>query len=322
MTHPAKLLKYWTSDQFAPTQLVYTPLQDSPESIRLAYLQPGEGSAPIKVNLALFKLDIQPEYRALSYTWGDPTITKRIFIDGYEFTVRNNLWSALYHLRHQRVNWKDFISLVRYYSEVECDFPNVKRILALNDLRNSGTLIGEMYSLFHLLSSFRDVFCGDPRDKIYAFLGMANDYTKREFPVDYSKSLFEVYQDIVKFHRKSSRDSTSLAIEMIYFSALFLLGPGGGSLESLSPEDFEARRPWEARENETRDILIEWLPHYTGKAPFSLLDYWTSDQNDTSPFWSGYDIDDIDATSPYWSQDHPENLETWQLDKESTGTTI
>jgi hypothetical protein len=45
-----------------------------------------------------------------------------------------------------------------------------------------------------------DAKCSEPRDKVYGFLGLANDYLDDSFEVDYSKSLFKIYEDVIKFY--------------------------------------------------------------------------------------------------------------------------
>ena len=47
--------------------------------------------------------------------------------------------------------------------------------------------------------------CADPRDKVYAVLGLATDCQNGELEIDYSKSLFEVYADVMNFCRKTYR---------------------------------------------------------------------------------------------------------------------
>lgn len=49
--------------------------------------------------------------------------------------------------------------------------------------------------------------CADPRDKVYAVLGLATDCQNGELEIDYSKSLFEVYSDVMNFCRKTYRDT-------------------------------------------------------------------------------------------------------------------
>jgi len=90
---------------------------------RVLSLLPGHYSDPIICNLAVLTItqsesrngpssDIQPPYEALSYTWGDPTPTFRIELDGRSLLVANNVFSALQHLRHEgdtRTLWIDAI---------------------------------------------------------------------------------------------------------------------------------------------------------------------------------------------------------------------
>jgi hypothetical protein len=49
--------------------------------------------------------------------------------------------------------------------------------------------------------------CADPRDKVYAVLGLATDCQNGELEIDYSKSMFEVYSDVMNFCRKTYGDT-------------------------------------------------------------------------------------------------------------------
>ena len=40
----------------------------------------------------------------------------------------------------------------------------------------------------------------DPRDKVYASIGIAGDVSEANLILDYTKSVEEVYIDVVKFH--------------------------------------------------------------------------------------------------------------------------
>jgi len=57
--------------------------------------------------------------------------------------------------------------------------------------------------LFLLMGDFNDRQCMDPRDKIYALLAMAADSQFDQFEVDYSKSLFAVYCDVLYLYSPS-----------------------------------------------------------------------------------------------------------------------
>ena len=53
-------------------------------------------------------------YEALSYTWGDPKITKPVICSGKKIEITANLHSALYHLRYpdrQRILWVDALCI-------------------------------------------------------------------------------------------------------------------------------------------------------------------------------------------------------------------
>ena len=54
-------------------------------------------------------------------------------------------------------------------------------------------------TLLELLEYLRSTECSEPRDKVYAILGMAVDASPRSIVPDYSKSLVDVYIDVAKF---------------------------------------------------------------------------------------------------------------------------
>jgi hypothetical protein len=87
-------------------QYSYQPLSDSSHEIHLLELQPGERDSIVQVSLALASLDENPIYEALSYTWGDSTLTTPLHIiekDNFKcrfvFEATGNLELALRHLR-------------------------------------------------------------------------------------------------------------------------------------------------------------------------------------------------------------------------------
>lgn len=54
-----------------------------------------------------------------------------------------------------------------------------------------------METLYELMYDFRRFECTDPRDRIYAFLGLANDVSNIEFVPDYSSPAREVFNRLV-----------------------------------------------------------------------------------------------------------------------------
>ncbi|KAK9779546.1 putative Heterokaryon incompatibility domain-containing protein [Seiridium cardinale] len=82
--------------------------------IRVLILYPGEKGSPIKCGLQHPSLQAKPKFEALSYVWGDPTVTKDISCDGNPRNVGQNLYNALDWLRRQdagRVLWVDALCI-------------------------------------------------------------------------------------------------------------------------------------------------------------------------------------------------------------------
>jgi hypothetical protein len=79
-------------------KFIYEPLDTDSNAIRLLTLL-SEDTEVIHCTLQHISLINPPEYVALSYCWGDPTVTKDININGMLVQVTSNLESALRHLR-------------------------------------------------------------------------------------------------------------------------------------------------------------------------------------------------------------------------------
>ncbi|KAH9207480.1 heterokaryon incompatibility protein-domain-containing protein, partial [Leptodontidium sp. 2 PMI_412] len=94
---------------------IYPPLDKSSSKIRLIHLQPRSRNNNIICQLCIVDLDADDlKYEALSYEWGETNISRSILLNGKEFSVRENLWSALTYLRHdevERVLWIDAICI-------------------------------------------------------------------------------------------------------------------------------------------------------------------------------------------------------------------
>jgi hypothetical protein len=89
-----------------------TALRTERRDIRLVTLLPGQADEEMKATLRVVSLDTSPLYEALSYVWGDPTITRDISLNGHMFSVTENLEAALRQLRHpqeERSFWVDAI---------------------------------------------------------------------------------------------------------------------------------------------------------------------------------------------------------------------
>jgi hypothetical protein len=81
---------------------IYEPLNTQRQEIRLLSLNAGENGSDIQCSIQHYMLDENPEYIALSYTWGDPTANMPIRLNGKLFWVAANLHSALVQFRANR----------------------------------------------------------------------------------------------------------------------------------------------------------------------------------------------------------------------------
>jgi hypothetical protein len=79
----------------------YLPLDSNyADSFRLLNLHPGDFNAPIECTLTHDRRSVSTRpYESLSYTWGDPSLTSEIFVNGLSFPVTRNLEQALRSLR-------------------------------------------------------------------------------------------------------------------------------------------------------------------------------------------------------------------------------
>ncbi|KAI0426556.1 heterokaryon incompatibility protein-domain-containing protein [Xylaria sp. FL1042] len=92
---------------------LYQPITGKTE-IRLLTLEPGQPDEEIKCSLVNVKLSWRTRYEALSYTWGDPTVTMPIKLSGHDVEVTSNLHSALKDLRYTdkpRCLWVDAVCI-------------------------------------------------------------------------------------------------------------------------------------------------------------------------------------------------------------------
>jgi hypothetical protein len=96
------------------------------------------------------------------------------------------------------------------------------------------------HTLWNLLKSHHDATCQDPRDKIYGFVGLAAD--GRGFPLDYKKSVLEVWRDTMLFMSGQGKLNGS---EAISFGKMIkkMLGGSLATMEQLSREFINWNRP-------------------------------------------------------------------------------
>ncbi|KAF2838109.1 hypothetical protein M501DRAFT_1004951 [Patellaria atrata CBS 101060] len=100
------------ADQDDP-QYEYRPLEN-PNEIRVLVLEPGREDESVRCYLKHVTLSSKPHYEAISYVWGDPNVTEKIFCSGGTISITPNLHKALQQLRDEkseRVLWADAVCI-------------------------------------------------------------------------------------------------------------------------------------------------------------------------------------------------------------------
>ncbi|KAI0201180.1 heterokaryon incompatibility protein-domain-containing protein [Astrocystis sublimbata] len=80
----------------------HRPLNDSGKDIRIIKLLPNHRNAPIACELEHIALEPGADYEALSYCWGDASVTKSILLDSKPYPITLNLLDGLRYLRHEQ----------------------------------------------------------------------------------------------------------------------------------------------------------------------------------------------------------------------------
>ncbi|KAG4439850.1 hypothetical protein IFR05_004663 [Cadophora sp. M221] len=123
------------------------------------------------------------------------------------------------HFGRKSLPWGVFIELMEWYRR-EYPRANVNSILGLNALRQTMYLDKSSFSLAYLLTEFFDSVSTIPLDKIFGFVGMANECRNGCIDVDYSKSLYDVYQDVIWTLDMSSDIEFENRIEMMHVASI------------------------------------------------------------------------------------------------------
>lgn len=91
-----------------------TPLNTEANEIRLLTLHSGTFADDIRCSLTKVSLDVEIDYEALSYTWGDAEKFEPIFVDNKVFSATVNLEAALRNLQQTiepRRPWVDAVCI-------------------------------------------------------------------------------------------------------------------------------------------------------------------------------------------------------------------
>jgi hypothetical protein len=98
------------------SESLYEELNAESHEIRLLELAAGQADDPVTATLSTISLDdnSRPTYEALSYVWGDSTITQEINLNSASFSITTNLEAALRRMRlpdRSRMLWADAICI-------------------------------------------------------------------------------------------------------------------------------------------------------------------------------------------------------------------
>ena len=110
-------------------------------------------------------------------------------------------WDSVSRVSHavQRYRWKieQILALSQAgYEYINMEFPvNLVREV----WRSQASVAEAECTLLKQLWHFKSRKCGDPRDKVYAILGICKDLRSGDITVDYSASVARVYSDVSKF---------------------------------------------------------------------------------------------------------------------------
>lgn len=87
------------SETMSQEPFLYSALNDPSKDGRLINLHPSSSEDILVYNLMNIKAAAMPEYEALSYVWGPRSLTREITVKAETKYIRENLWSALYHMQ-------------------------------------------------------------------------------------------------------------------------------------------------------------------------------------------------------------------------------
>jgi hypothetical protein len=134
--HLAQPWNFSTRTQIRAVEL--PKLTDARDQIRLLRLRNGYDNDPIACDYVVGSLSNPPRYTAISYTWGDPTPTRTIQVEGKDVRVHHNCYYALWQVRRVYSTSSD---LQHFWIDALC--------IDQNDLQEKGLQVQEMGRIFN-----------------------------------------------------------------------------------------------------------------------------------------------------------------------------
>ncbi|KAI3316959.1 HET-domain-containing protein [Xylariaceae sp. AK1471] len=92
----------------------HRPLSEDGKDIRIIKLLPNTFNSPIECELEHIVLQPEADYEAVSYCWGNSSITRPILVDGKPYPITLNLFDGLKYLRREdlpRQLWVDSLCI-------------------------------------------------------------------------------------------------------------------------------------------------------------------------------------------------------------------
>ena len=132
--------------------------------------------------------------------------------------------------------WDKFIDQIRH-SPTNVDMP--MKLAQQREDRH-----GDSFLLSNLIEVCQDSLCEEPRDKIYGFVGIAHDCQDDSLPVDYSRALYELYEDVIQHQYHWTKENPDMLKKnkrtMVHFSQVVQKVLGGSAQMS---QDYAIAHP-------------------------------------------------------------------------------
>ncbi|KAM0341670.1 hypothetical protein ACHAPU_009916 [Fusarium lateritium] len=132
------------------------------------------------------------------------------------------------------VDWSQFTLFIDQHKGAQ---NRLKRLTRQREEKHNGSA-----TLLQLLYAHRDAECQDRKDKIYGLVGLASD--ARNFVIDYNKSLFQIWTDVMEFMNQHGLFQGVDSISVGHLVKSLLMGTNCSPLEQIlrqyGPEDDDA----------------------------------------------------------------------------------
>jgi hypothetical protein len=209
-------------EQRSPTShFEHDPLPDSTTHFRLLHIKRGDFKQHVECELSIWPVEDAPPYYAISYTWGDPSLTAEITVNGKPLIVRQNCEYVLqqqqaYETKASNYYWVDAICI-----DQQGDQEKNHQVAMMGDIYSKaehvfacvGPHADDSEFMFNILkkrrSLFKDLYSALPPGTLSVHELMHPDILSKRYPrfrcmaiID-SKSRVRLYQAFISFVQRS-----------------------------------------------------------------------------------------------------------------------